>query len=55
MSAENVEAIQATVEAINRGDLRAARDRLHPDVEWRTLDAFPDAGTYRCSSSATVW
>jgi hypothetical protein len=20
---------------------------MHPDIEWRTLDAFPDAGTYR--------
>ena len=47
MSRDNVEAIRATVEAINRGDLGAARARLHPDVEWQTLDQFPDAGTYR--------
>src|SRR5687768_16264991 len=47
MSLENVERLRAAVEAINRGDLDAALRGLHPDVEWRTLDAFPDAGTYR--------
>jgi len=46
MSQENVEWVRETVEAFNRGDLVAALDQLHPDVEWETLDAFPDAGTY---------
>jgi ketosteroid isomerase-like protein len=47
MSQENVERVREGVEAINRGDLEAALDRVHPDIEWQTLDAFPDAGTYR--------
>lgn len=46
MSRENVEKVRAAVEAINRGDFDAALDGAHPDIEWRTLDAFPDAGTY---------
>jgi ketosteroid isomerase-like protein len=44
---ENVTRMRDAVEAFNRGDLQAALDRLHPQVEWQTLDAFPDAGTYR--------
>jgi ketosteroid isomerase-like protein len=44
---KNVQSVRDAVEAYNRGDLDAALGRLHPDVEWRTLDAFPDAGTYR--------
>jgi ketosteroid isomerase-like protein len=47
MPQENVELVREAVEAINRGDLDAALERAHPDVEWQTLDAFPDAGTYR--------
>jgi ketosteroid isomerase-like protein len=47
MSKENVEGVREAVAAINRGDFAAALDRAHPDVEWQTLDAFPDAGTYR--------
>jgi ketosteroid isomerase-like protein len=46
MSQENVERVREGVEAINRGDFEAALDRVHPDIEWQTLDAFPDAGTY---------
>ena len=44
---ENVTRMREAVEAFNRGDLDAALDLLHPEVEWRTLDAFPDAGTHR--------
>jgi ketosteroid isomerase-like protein len=47
MSQENLEWVREAIEAVNRGDLEAALDRLHPDVEWQTLDVFPDAGTYR--------
>jgi ketosteroid isomerase-like protein len=42
-----VDRVRETVEAFNRGDLDAALDRAHPDIQWRSLDAFPDAGTYR--------
>jgi ketosteroid isomerase-like protein len=47
MSVENVELVREAFEAFNRGDLEEALERMHPDIEWRTLDAFPDAGTYR--------
>jgi len=47
MSQENVERTRDAVEAINRGDFEAALDRAHPDVEWQTLDMFPDAGTHQ--------
>jgi ketosteroid isomerase-like protein len=47
MSNENVERTREAVEAINRGDIEAAFERTHPDIEWQTLDLFPDAGTYR--------
>jgi ketosteroid isomerase-like protein len=47
MSQENVERVRKAVEAMNRGDVEAALDWAHPDIEWQTLDAFPDAGTYR--------
>src|SRR2546426_8893547 len=47
MPRENVERVREAVEAINRGDFEAALDGAHPDIEWQTLDAFPDAGTYR--------
>ena len=47
MSQENVERVKEAVEAINGRDIEAALEYAHPDVEWQTLDAFPDAGTYR--------
>ena len=36
-----------TVDAFNRGDFDAALKPAHPDVEWVTLDSFPDAGIHR--------
>ncbi len=47
MSQENLETVRELVEAFNRGDFDAALERVHRDVEWRSLDSFPDAGTYR--------
>ena len=47
MSQENVERVREAVEAINRRDVEAAFASAHPDIEWQTLDMFPDAGTYR--------
>jgi ketosteroid isomerase-like protein len=46
MSQENVERVREAIEALNRGEVDGALE-LHPDVEWQTLDVFPDAGTYR--------
>jgi ketosteroid isomerase-like protein len=47
MSQENVDRTREAVEALNRGDVEAALDGAHPEIEWETLDTFPDAGTYR--------
>ncbi len=47
MSQENVERVRAVVEAMNSRDIEAAVKLAHPEIEWKTLDAFPDAGTYR--------
>jgi uncharacterized protein len=47
MSQENVERVRAAVDAINGGDIETALNLAHPDIEWQTLDTFPDAGTYR--------
>jgi ketosteroid isomerase-like protein len=46
MSQENVKRVRETVEAMNARDIESALKVAHPDIEWRTLDAFPDAGTY---------
>jgi ketosteroid isomerase-like protein len=47
MSEENVEIVREAMEAFNRGELNAALERMHPDIEWHTPDSFPDAATYR--------
>jgi ketosteroid isomerase-like protein len=47
MSQENVERVRDIVEAMNSRDIEAAVKHVDPDIEWQTLDAFPDAGTYR--------
>jgi ketosteroid isomerase-like protein len=44
---ENVERVVQIVEAMNSRDFEAAVNFADPDIEWITLDAFPDAGTYR--------
>jgi ketosteroid isomerase-like protein len=46
MSQENVERFREAVEALNARDVEAALKAMHPDIEWRTLDVFPDAGTH---------
>jgi ketosteroid isomerase-like protein len=46
MSQENMDRLREAVEAINRHDIDGALNLSHPDIEWQTLDAFPDAGTY---------
>jgi ketosteroid isomerase-like protein len=47
MSQQNVQLVRDAIEAFNRGDLDAALTRMHPEIEWETLEAFPDAATYR--------
>jgi ketosteroid isomerase-like protein len=46
MSQENVDKVRAAIDAMNRGEFAGALE-VHPDVEWQTLDVFPDVGTYR--------
>ena len=47
MSERNIEVVRNAFEAFNRGDFDAALELMHPEIEWHTPDAFPDAGTYR--------
>ena len=47
MSSENVEVVRRGLEAFNRGDLDAALQFAHPEVEWHDAPDMPDAGTYR--------
>ena len=46
MPQDNVERIREVVAGLNRGDFETAIERSHPDVEWQSLDVFPDAGTH---------
>ena len=47
MSQANVEVVRESFAAFNRGDLDEALQWMHPEIEWQTHQAFPDAGTYR--------
>jgi ketosteroid isomerase-like protein len=47
MSQENVDVVRQGFVAFNSGDLDAALKWMHPEIEWQTHEAFPDAGTYR--------
>ena len=47
MSQENVERVREAVAALSDGDTASALNLAHPEIEWQTLDTFPDAGTYR--------
>ena len=52
MSRGNVEIILASWQAVNRGDLEALNELLHPKIEWRESDALPDAAVYRTREGA---
>jgi ketosteroid isomerase-like protein len=42
MSKENVEVVHTAFDAWNRGDVQAALDYIHPDVEWEeNPDVYP--------------
>jgi ketosteroid isomerase-like protein len=47
MSAENVEQVLRTYEALNRGDPDEAGNALHPDVEVLVPPMLPDPGPFR--------
>lgn len=42
-----VELVRAIIDALNRGDLDEMLGRMHPDFEWRPLEASPVARVYR--------
>jgi ketosteroid isomerase-like protein len=42
-----VELVRAIIDALNRGDVDAMLARMHPDFEWRPLEASPVARVYR--------
>jgi ketosteroid isomerase-like protein len=39
--------VREIIEALNRGDVDAMLARMHPDFEWRPLEASPVARVYR--------
>ena len=47
MSRANAERVRAGYEAFNRGDVDAALEGFHPDVEWSVLAMLPDLEHYR--------
>jgi ketosteroid isomerase-like protein len=42
-----VDLVRGIIEALNRGDVAAMLGRMHPDFEWRPLEASPVARVYR--------
>jgi ketosteroid isomerase-like protein len=42
MSAETLALIRDGYDAMNRGDMDAVAEQLHPDVEWKVPDILPD-------------
>jgi len=42
-----VEQVREIVDALNRGDVDGMLARMHPDFEWRPLEASPVARVYR--------
>lgn len=47
MTKEDAETVRRSYDALNRGDIDAALEALHPDVEWRESRELPETGTYR--------
>jgi uncharacterized protein len=47
MSQEVVDRVVRGYEAFNRGDLDAAVEDFHPDIEWTGPDMLPEDQTYR--------
>ena len=43
----DVELVRGIIEALNRGDVDGMLAHMHPDFEWRPLEASPVARVYR--------
>jgi ketosteroid isomerase-like protein len=39
-----IQLVREIIEALNRGDVGGMLERMHPDFEWRPLEASPAAG-----------
>jgi ketosteroid isomerase-like protein len=46
MSQENVDAVRASIEAWNAGDMDAYRDLYHPDTIMRSPEGWPETGPF---------
>lgn len=42
-----IDLVRGIIEALNRGDVEGMLARMHPDFEWRPLEASPVARVYR--------
>jgi ketosteroid isomerase-like protein len=42
-----IELVRGIIEALNRGDVDGMLARMHPEFEWRPLEASPVAQVYR--------
>lgn len=47
MREEGIQAVLASYEALNRGDIDGTVAALGPDAEWHESPALPDAGVFR--------
>ena len=47
MSRENVEVVQRLLDAWAAGDFEAAREEMHPDIEWRAPPQTPEDSVHR--------
>jgi ketosteroid isomerase-like protein len=43
----DIEVVRRIIDALNRGDIDGMLARMHPDFEWRPLEASPVARVYR--------
>ena len=46
MSQENVEVVRQFLSAFQRGDISAAFEAMHPEIEWRGPEGVPEPGPY---------
>ncbi len=46
-AADGLDAIVASYEALNRGDIDVAMEALAEDAEWHESEVLPDTGVYR--------
>jgi ketosteroid isomerase-like protein len=55
VSLSNAEKFRRALAAINRNDIDAALEHVHPELEWRVPGVFPDAQVYRGHDGVRAW